>query len=107
MTKTPDAEIRVAMLEAAMDIHYGADVWRDFEEGYIAQACSRVYAALTAAILAMEARGYKVTGPEATEKMDIAARDWSATKFGKPIGSDASRGCWEIQHSAAPKWEDK
>ena len=93
---TPDAKTRAAMVEAAMDIHYGADVWRDFEEGYIAQARSRVYAALTAAILAMEARGYKVTGPEATEAQIAALR----------AGAESEADDWARAHAAAPGWGD-
>ena len=32
-----------------------------------------------------------------------AARDWSAAKYGKPIGDDAARGCWVSMISAAVK----
>lgn len=31
---------------------------------------------------------------EPTEAMEIAARDWSYGKYGKPIGNDASNGCF-------------
>lgn len=37
-----------------------------------------------------------------TEAMLIAARDWSAKKYGKPIGDDAARGCWNAMLAAAP-----
>lgn len=39
---------------------------------------------------------------EPTEAMHDAARDWSAKKFGKPIGMDASLGCYRAMLSAAP-----
>ena len=29
-----------------------------------------------------------------------AARDWSRTKYGKPIGSDAATGCWQTMLDA-------
>lgn len=32
---------------------------------------------------------------EPTEAMLDAARDWSLKKYGKAIGSDAARGCWD------------
>jgi hypothetical protein len=34
--------------------------------------------------------------------MHSAARDWSASKYGKPIGNDASAGCWQAMVSASP-----
>jgi hypothetical protein len=40
---------------------------------------------------------------EPTEAMENAARDWSAAKYGKPIGKDASNGCWQCQINAALK----
>lgn len=37
-----------------------------------------------------------------------AARDWSYTKYGKPIGNDAAIGCWTAMLAAARKEaEDK
>lgn len=39
---------------------------------------------------------------EPTEDMLIAARDWSANKYGKPIGNDAAIGCWKAMAAAAP-----
>jgi hypothetical protein len=38
---------------------------------------------------------------EPTEAMLSAARDWSYTKYGKPIGDDAARGCWAAMLEAA------
>lgn len=40
--------------------------------------------------------------PEVTEAMLIAARDWSAAKYGKPIGDDAARGCFAAMTAAQP-----
>lgn len=34
------------------------------------------------------------------EEMLIAARDWSAQKYGKPIGDDAAIGCWQAMYTA-------
>lgn len=36
-----------------------------------------------------------------TEQMLDAARDWSAAKYGKPIGNDAAIGCWQAMFAAA------
>lgn len=38
---------------------------------------------------------------EPTEAMLLSARDWSATKYGKPIGDDAAKGCWGAMVAAA------
>lgn len=38
---------------------------------------------------------------EPTQEMHDQARDWSAAKYGKPIGSDASAGCWRSMISGA------
>ena len=40
---------------------------------------------------------------EPTEAMLDAARDWSAKKYGQPIGNDAARGCWAAMLAATPK----
>jgi hypothetical protein len=40
---------------------------------------------------------------EPTEAMHHSARDWSAAKYGKPIGNDASLGCWQSMIDAALK----
>jgi hypothetical protein len=40
---------------------------------------------------------------EPTEEMHHAARDWSYGKYGKPIGFDASEGCWKSMIDAALK----
>jgi hypothetical protein len=37
---------------------------------------------------------------EPTQQMLDAARDWSAKKYGKPIGRDAAIGCWQAMHAA-------
>lgn len=38
---------------------------------------------------------------EPTEAMLIAARDWSAKVYGKPIGNGAATGCWQVMLDAA------
>ena len=43
--------------------------------------------------------GYVLAPCEPTEAMLIAARDWSAEKYGKPIGNDAAQGCWNVMIS--------
>lgn len=57
-------------------------------------------AALTAAAQVRERAPHMPLEP--TENMLHAARDWSAEKYGKPIGSDAARGCWRAMYQAAP-----
>lgn len=39
---------------------------------------------------------------EPTTAQHHAARDWSAKKYGKPIGFDASKGCWPAMLAASP-----
>lgn len=39
---------------------------------------------------------------EPTEAMLHAARDWSAGKYGKSIGSDAAQGCYRAMIAALP-----
>ena len=36
-----------------------------------------------------------------TDAMHSAARDWSDKRYGKPIGQDASTGCWRAMIDAA------
>lgn len=55
------------------------------------------------ALKAAEAAGYVLVSVEATEAMNDAAREWSRTKYGKPIGSDASNGCYDCMIAARPK----
>lgn len=38
-----------------------------------------------------------------TDAMLIAARDWSAATYGKPIRNDAAIGCWRAMIDAALK----
>lgn len=46
--------------------------------------------------------GWVMVPREPTEAMHDAARDWSAKKYGKPIGLDASDGCYRAMIAAAP-----
>ena len=60
-------------------------------------------AALSALRALCDENGYRLAVPcEATEEQHDAARDWSHAKYGKPIGFDASRGCWTAMLAAAP-----
>ena len=60
--------------------------------------------ACRAAMLAQPvSQGYKLVPVEPTEDMQIAAREWSRRKYGRPIGSDASIGCYEAMLAAAPE----
>lgn len=49
------------------------------------------------------AEGFVVVPVEPTEEMLNAARDWSAAKFGKPVGNDGAKGCWHSMLTARPK----
>lgn len=62
-------------------------------------------AALRAAPAAPVADGWVLVPREPTEAMNDAARDWSAEKYGKPIGKDASEGCYRAMLAAAPAAE--
>lgn len=57
---------------------------------------------ILATLAAAEAKGWKLVPIEATEAQHDAAREWSRHKYGKPIGFDASKGCWAAMISAAP-----
>lgn len=46
--------------------------------------------------------GFKLVPAEPTEAMHDAARDWSTQRYGKAIGSHASRGCYSVMLAAAP-----
>ena len=57
-------------------------------------------------LAALEAGGFAVVPKVPTEAMHNAARDWSAKKYGTPIGIDASDGCYKAMLAAAnPKEE--
>lgn len=66
---------------------------------------------LFSALMAAEQRGreaavsagWRLVPVEPTETMHDAARDWSHAKYGKPIGTDASAGCWAAMLAAAPQ----
>lgn len=46
--------------------------------------------------------GYCLVPIAPTDEMHDAARDWSQKEYGKPIGIEASSGCWGAMLSAAP-----
>lgn len=45
---------------------------------------------------ALDEAGFVIVPRVASEPMMHAARDWSSVKYGKPIGKDASDGCWNV-----------
>jgi hypothetical protein len=53
--------------------------------------------------------GFVAVPREPTREMHEAARDWSAKKYGKPIGNEASLECYRamISASPAPSTEDE
>lgn len=51
----------------------------------------------------LDSAGLAIVPKEPTEKMLIAARDWSQEKYGKPVGNDAAQGCWAAMLAAAQK----
>lgn len=53
----------------------------------------------------LEAVGGVVVPKEPTDAMHNAARDWSNRKYGKPIGIDASDGCYRAMITAAQEEE--
>jgi hypothetical protein len=48
---------------------------------------------------------HRIVPVEPTDEMLNAARDWSAAKYGKPIGNDAAIGCFQTMLAAAPRFE--
>jgi hypothetical protein len=46
--------------------------------------------------------GWVACPKEPTTETDIAARDWSQAKYGKPIGNDASQGVYRAMLAASP-----
>lgn len=66
--------------------------------------CAPSFAASPAPALAPSSvpEGWRVVPIEPTEAMHNAARDWSRKKYGIPIGTDASAGCWAAMISASP-----
>jgi hypothetical protein len=49
----------------------------------------------------LEADGFVIAPKVPTEPMLVAARDWSAGKYGKPVGDDGASGCWNAMLAAA------
>jgi hypothetical protein len=57
--------------------------------------------AADAALSAIAEAGYVVVPAVPTDAMHTSARDWSAAKYGKPIGIDASMGCYRAMLAAS------
>jgi hypothetical protein len=99
-----------------------ADTWQEAEEHYDRYAGRHepdaARAALRAAVeqvvaerdalkaqIAVQAVpvGWKLVPVEPTEAMLAAARDWSAKKYGRPVGDDGAGGCWAAMLAASPE----
>ena len=84
---TASTEIRAAMVEAALDAWYGKGAWTGINRSTRIDEMTR---AITAAILAAEARGFKLVPMVLTQKMYDAAgaiiereygeSDWETSK---------------------------
>ena len=92
---TASTEIRAAMVEAAYRELYQED---DENEAVHRRMIGH---ALTAAILAAEARGFKLVGPEAT--LDMLNAGWEKM-FGETAGPTSE--VHYAMHAAAPGWGD-
>ena len=109
-----DAETRAAMVEAGAQViydHYQCDrldcaQFPDCQKDGKCERAEIVFeAAITAAILAAEERGFKLVGPDATEEMLKASGDeewkYQAGNYGQGLPHE---DVWLHQHDAAPKW---
>ena len=101
---TPDAQTRAAMVEAACVAYVKAHPILQDWPGSITQIGqenlrSWMASAITVAILAAEARGFKLVHRGATDTMKM---EW-VRKFDNAMGPQRM---WEIQHNAAPGWGD-
>lgn len=92
---------RAACPEAFADIYAHRNLG-DSREQRVKEALSAETKSLTAALAFLAERGCKVVGPDVTPTMNDAARDWSKSKYGQPVGKDGSEGCWTAMLSAAP-----
>ena len=107
---TPDAQTRAAMVDAAcktLAMSSDGAIWPD-AYGEDEQAASReeIDAVLTAAILAAEARGFKLVGSEAMGKMLSDTRELLLHKHGMPIGNGVAKDIYKAMIAAAPGWGD-
>lgn len=90
MTQTPREAIEKTAMDAAVDAAYACTL----------TIGERARDAVAAYLSALAAAGYVVRPMEPTVSMLIGARDWSAAKYGKPIGADAAIGCWQAMIGA-------
>lgn len=87
-------DLRETLARALRKFH-NSSCYPSASDGEIRIGCDHVFAAI-------ESAGFKIVPAEPTQTMHEAARDWSAKKYGKPIGSDASDGCYRAMLSASP-----
>jgi hypothetical protein len=76
----------------------------DYDAGLYANVMDQAQAAIAAWNTRPEGgpEGFVLVPLEPTEAMHNAARDWSYAKYGKPIGLDASEGCYRAMIEARP-----
>jgi hypothetical protein len=102
---TPPPEIRAEMVKAATaswtgNVTHAADNLRDHWH-------ERMDRAITAAFLAAEARGYKLTHRDATDEMSRAAWEGEGTDYvGEHHRICSFDTAFRDAHDAAPGWED-
>lgn len=110
-----DAEVEAAKIEISDGLRKLPALWRqieqsdepqtEFDKGY-EQANRECADNLDAAIEAVAPMLASARLPEVpNEMMLIAAREWSAKKYGKPIGNEDATGCWQAMFAAASKPE--
>lgn len=93
-----DPDTKSAMAEAAQ-----AGWWsRSGDPGNRVRAMD----AITSAMLAAEARGFKLVGPEATSDMGAAGAEEYRSWRSRPWPEDFADLIWCAMHKEAPGWED-
>ena len=86
---------------AAWEFLFGEERTRT---GRLNRTLSELWDALDVAYRSAASRpdGWVACPKEPTAEIDIAARDWSHAKYGKPIGNDASQGVYRAMLAASP-----
>ncbi len=101
---TPPADVRAAAVEAMAKVIYSIlegpianqDMMRQMRQWDL--AVNLAEQSIPAAILAAEARGFKLVGPKPTQDMSAAADDIEEW--------DCPETTWTAMHKAAPGWGD-
>ena len=95
----------------AWQVDGGAGLWATFTDELKAKeqadryssTIRPLYAAPQPAAPKLDARAVARAIHEPTEDMLNAARDWSVIKYGRGIGNDAAKGCWQAMCSMLGK----